>query len=454
MKKTLLSLSLLISTISMAQNNVTLNPDKDNSIFSNNTSNSAGQGYLYVGQTCQANNRRAFLHFDIAGSGIPAGATIVSVSLDLNANKDGSQAGAQTFSLHPVNIDWGEGTSLPGGAGGQGAAGVSPDVTWNAAELGITAWTTPGGDYGAASASTTLSGSLTTFTWSSPGMIADVQDWLDNPGNNNGWVLIGDEAAVCTARRFGSSELGTAPVLNIGWCNPPTAVCQNVTVNLNANGLGILDPDDLDNGSTSPCGSNLTFDASVTSFTCDDIGTSTVTLTVTDDFGLTNTCPAQVTVDGSGVDFDTTTTVTGSTIQANQTGASYQWVECPGYSPLAGETLIVFNASTDGDYACVITMNGCIDTTSCVTLSNVGLDENGEASFNAIPNPANDFINLQLPVGHGEIVIYNLNGQVVLRQNINNTNETLNISQFESGVYIIEVKSDDLIMKQRVAVQK
>ncbi len=35
-------------------------------------------------------------------------------------------------------------------------------------------------------------------------MIADVQAWLNNPGNNFGWVLVGDEAANETAMRFDS----------------------------------------------------------------------------------------------------------------------------------------------------------------------------------------------------------------------------------------------------------
>jgi hypothetical protein len=36
-------------------------------------------------------------------------------------------------------------------------------------------------------------------------MIADVQDWLDNPADNGGWILIGDEGPMNgTAKAFGS----------------------------------------------------------------------------------------------------------------------------------------------------------------------------------------------------------------------------------------------------------
>ncbi len=76
---------------------------------------------------------------------------------------------------------------------------------------------------------------------------------------------------------------------------PPTALCQNITVNLEASGSISITPSDLDNGSTDNCGT-ITFTADKTGFTCNDIGSNTVTLTVTDAAGNTATCTANVTV--------------------------------------------------------------------------------------------------------------------------------------------------------------
>ena len=53
---------------------------------------------------------------------------------------------------------------------------------------------------------------------------------------------------------------------------PPTAVCQDVSVYLDATGNATLNPSDLDGGSIDNCGSSgLTFSASQTAFTCADI---------------------------------------------------------------------------------------------------------------------------------------------------------------------------------------
>ena len=75
----------------------------------------------------------------------------------------------------------------------------------------------------------------------------------------------------------------------------PTALCQDVTVNLNASGAATVTAAQVNNGSADNCGvASLTL--SQTSFTCADVGANTVTLTVTDDSGNTAQCTATVTV--------------------------------------------------------------------------------------------------------------------------------------------------------------
>ena len=75
----------------------------------------------------------------------------------------------------------------------------------------------------------------------------------------------------------------------------PTAVCQDITIALDATGNATITGADLDNGSTDNCGVS-SFTASTTSFTSADIGTNSVTLTVTDSSGNTAVCTATVTV--------------------------------------------------------------------------------------------------------------------------------------------------------------
>ncbi|SDS94577.1 HYR-like domain-containing protein [Winogradskyella sediminis] len=75
----------------------------------------------------------------------------------------------------------------------------------------------------------------------------------------------------------------------------PTAVCQPLTITLDASGNATIAEDAINNGSTDACG-GLTFDTDITNFDCSDIGSNTVELTVTDSSGNTNTCITTITV--------------------------------------------------------------------------------------------------------------------------------------------------------------
>ncbi len=76
---------------------------------------------------------------------------------------------------------------------------------------------------------------------------------------------------------------------------PPIAMCQDFTIELDASGMANIIPTDIDAGSTDNC----TFTMSVipNSFSYADVGENIVTLTVTDVSGNTATCVATVTVE-------------------------------------------------------------------------------------------------------------------------------------------------------------
>ncbi|MDG1777203.1 MAG: gliding motility-associated C-terminal domain-containing protein [Crocinitomicaceae bacterium] len=75
----------------------------------------------------------------------------------------------------------------------------------------------------------------------------------------------------------------------------PVALCQNINAYLNGVGTVSITGIDLNNGSTDNCGT-VNFSASTTDFTCADIGTNNITLTVDDLNGNSATCIATVTV--------------------------------------------------------------------------------------------------------------------------------------------------------------
>jgi len=70
------------------------------------------------------------------------------------------------------------------------------------------------------------------------------------------------------------------------------------------------------------------------------------------------------------------------------------------------------------------------------------------------PNPANNVLNIvSYTVGIEKINIYNVNGQLVLNKEVNNNQKTLNISSLESGIYIIDILSENTSVKRKLIIE-
>jgi len=107
-----------------------------------------------------------------------------------------------------------------------------------------------------------------------------------NPGS------VGTDVQNLTTGQGCDSTVTTISVLDN---TPPTALCQDLTIQLDAGAGATITTTGIDNGSNDTCGVSLAIDTS--SFGCAELGANTVTLTVTDGAGNSNTCTATVTVE-------------------------------------------------------------------------------------------------------------------------------------------------------------
>ena len=215
---------LLICSFTQSQTTVDLSASADNTMYApDGLSNGAGQS-MFTGKTSSGNIRRALIKFDI--SGIPSGSTITDVTLDLACLT--GVGGARTVVLKRVTSDWGEGTSDAGSPGGGGATATLNDATLSCSFAnGIggcsTSWSSSGGDFSGTTSASLSVGGPSAYSWNDAQMITDVQNWLDAVNPNYGWIIIGDESANSTAKRFGSRENTTSsnqPVLHVTYDAP------------------------------------------------------------------------------------------------------------------------------------------------------------------------------------------------------------------------------------------
>ncbi len=189
----------------------TLRATRDTTIYAENDRLSNGSGsWIFSGRTGNNFTRRSLVRFDL--SSIPAGAFITDVALTVQLNRS-AVAGLETYSVHRLAADWGEGASNASGQEGGGAFAKQNDATWSyrlyneANPTASPAWTTPGADFAAApSSSAEIDSILSPYTFTGTGLITDVQAMIAAPSTNFGWILIGNEGSAGTAKRFVSRE--------------------------------------------------------------------------------------------------------------------------------------------------------------------------------------------------------------------------------------------------------
>jgi hypothetical protein len=142
---------------------------------------------------------------------------------------------------------------------------------------------------------------------------------------------------------------------------------------------------------------------------------------------------------------DISTTVLNNTITANQVGATYQWLDCvASYAPIAGETNQSFTALSTGDYAVKVDLSGCVDTSSCVTMTILGMENasiiNG---LNVYPNPTMDKVNIEC-VRPSQVRLYNSLGQLLETFTVQNS-YVLHLDKYSNGVYYLQTSDSKSI---------
>ncbi len=74
-----------------------------------------------------------------------------------------------------------------------------------------------------------------------------------------------------------------------------------------------------------------------------------------------------------------------------------------------------------------------------------------EISFNLFPNPAGDYLTIQIDAGEtpvsGTIQVFTINGQLALTQRIQSTSTTVNTSSLQKGAYFAVISTDNGIVK-------
>jgi hypothetical protein len=181
-------------------------------------------------------------------------------------------------------------------------------------------------------------------------------------------------------------------------------------------------------------------------------GTTVVTWTYEDEQGNTSTQTQNVVL--SGIDNSVTLNViTASAVFTVADG--YQWLDCDnGYGPITGETNVDFNATANGNFAVEITDGSCVDTSDCVAITQVGIQEMSNLNLEVFPNPSTGDFNVQLNGvgGQKSVRVFSLDGRLIYSSIEMNDNFMISIDAAD-GTYILEVSTALGKVQRKIVVQ-
>jgi hypothetical protein len=162
-------------------------------------------------------------------------------------------------------------------------------------------------------------------------------------------------------------------------------------------------------------------------------------------------CPLTTTLNLTINTVNVSTTLSGSTITANASGTSYQWIDCDnGNALIPGATAQAFTPTANGSYAVIVTTANCTDTSACQVISSVGIGEYNASAIEVYPNPTNSSITISSLTFFNRIEVLNALGQKVSDHNFNETSNYKLTLPKEVGVYLIKVVSNETTILKRI----
>ncbi|UOY05350.1 BspA family leucine-rich repeat surface protein [Muricauda sp. SCSIO 64092] len=236
---------------------------------------------------------------------------------------------------------------------------------------------------------------------------------VDNGSSDTcGKVSLGVSPASFTASNLGANTVTltvTDTSGNVSTCENTvtveygetlTAICKDITVELDVTGTATITVADVDNGSFNNSGGTMALSLDRTSFNCSDVGENTVALTVTDEGGNMAACTTTVLV-REATELPTIVTNSGPIcqgylpLQLNETsglGTSWSWTSNGNavFNDPRIQNPRVTNVSNGEEFTVTVTLaNGCSLTgTTIASVSEVPvLEAEGEQGFCTSENP-------------------------------------------------------------------
>ena len=231
-----------------------------------------------------------------------------------------------------------------------------------------------------------------------------------------------------------SNNTATHTLTNVAGCD--SIVTLDLTINNSSSGLDAI----------SACDSYTWIDG--ITYTSSN---NTATHTLTNSAG----CDSIVTLDLVLNTILTTVTTSGIQLISDEIGCTYQWTVCPNFVPISGEVNQVFEVASNGEYAVILKKYGCIDTSICYAITEVGINEKQEEEFTIYPNPFSDVFQIDLANlrDKASVKIIDFTGKIVFHKVYTEIKYLNIVLDQPKGLYYLVIESDNIISTRKIIKQ-
>jgi hypothetical protein len=150
---------------------------------------------------------------------------------------------------------------------------------------------------------------------------------------------------------------------------------------------------------------------------------------------------------------DATISINGNTLTANQSGATYQWYECPNIKIDSATNQSYTPPSNSGSYSVAITLNNCIATSPCAVV--LGTEYFATAKKPTLcPNPSKGLININTAYEGNLEIVDNLGRIVKTFTVMPNITITVNVENLKDGIYFIKETKGNTFSTLKLIIRK
>lgn len=132
----------------------------------------------------------------------------------------------------------------------------------------------------------------------------------------------------------------------------------------------------------------------------------------------------------------------GEVLVSFELGANYQWFNCEANEFVLDEKESEFKPTENGEYQVIINHKGCLDSSLCYSVFNVGEPEL-LSNIQVYPNPSNNNVFVINESGHLTIDILNVHGQLMLSNLIISRGTTEITLPKDKGIYFLKLSSEE-----------